>query len=134
MVIMEMSDHRIIDLAVSRKILHEMTHVYSLPLARSLRSIRMLLILDLSVIARIDHKRRTVRHDDKRGISPSGSDGMDIHITLLPLREVFLRSRQLQCQHCCGQCHYDFLHLKTVIGLIPQIYKKSAQIVLRRPL
>ena len=98
MVIMEMRDHRIIDLAVSRKILHEMTHVDRLPFAGSSGRIRMLLVLYLTVISGIDHEGRAVRHDEKGRISPTGGDGMNIQISFLPFREVFLRCGHMKAE------------------------------------
>ena len=83
-----------------------MLYVDRLPLAGLFRSVRMLGVLRLGVVARIDNHRCPVRHHNQRRVTSSRGDRVDVQIPFLPFRKILRRLRediehvrkQRQCQ------------------------------------
>ena len=70
-----------------------MLDIEGLPLARHFGRIRMLGIFRFSIVPGIYHHGRTVRHYYQCRVSSTGSDGVNVQITFLPLRKILLRLR-----------------------------------------
>ena len=103
-VVVKMGYQRIIQILFARKLRHKMLHIERLPLTRFLSVVRMLCVLCLCVISRIDHHRGSVRHHDQRRVTSSSCDRVDVQIPFLPFRKILrslcenIKSTRKHCQ------------------------------------
>ena len=89
-VVVQVGEHRIVDVRGVRELGHEVFQVDGKPLTGAFAAVRVLRVFLLAVVARVDEHRRPVGHDDERGVAAAGRYGMDVEVSFLPFGQVFL--------------------------------------------